>query len=65
MKPTTHEMLQITELLRLESTDVQQMQAMLPMVADPELRTEISNCIQTGTTHVKALVAFCQSQQLA
>lgn len=65
MKPTTHELLIINELLRMESAEVQKLQAMLPMVADADLRSEITSCVQTGSDHVKALLQFCQSNQLA
>lgn len=65
MKVTTHEMLEINELLRMESTEVQKMQAMLPMVADGDLRGEIQSCIQAATQHTQALVKFCKENQLA
>ncbi|HYF81090.1 MAG TPA: hypothetical protein VD973_28590 [Symbiobacteriaceae bacterium] len=65
MKVTTHEMLEINELLRMESTEVQKMQALLPMVADADLRQEIEACISTATHHTQALVKFCQANQLA
>lgn len=64
MQPTVHEILQMNELLRLESGEVQKMQALLPMVSDPELRSEISACIQTGSAQVKALVDLCKQHQL-
>lgn len=63
-KPTTHEILQLNELIRMESTSLQKLQAMLPMIGDEELRGELSNTAQKGTTHLKALVAFCQTQGL-
>lgn len=65
MSVTTHEMLQINELLRMESTEVQKMQAMLPMISDADLRSEVESCIQTATNHTKALLAFCKTNQLA
>ncbi|MDF2629603.1 MAG: hypothetical protein K0R39_3434 [Symbiobacteriaceae bacterium] len=65
MKVTAHEMLEINELLRMESTEVLKMQAMLPMIADADLRQEMESCITTATHHTQALVKFCQANQLA
>jgi len=65
VKVTAHEMLAINELLRNEAVGVKKMQAILPMVADEDLRAEITNCIQTDTAHIKALVKFCEANQLA
>jgi len=61
---SAHEMLQLNELIRMESMDVQKVQAMLPMIADPELRQQLNTCVQTGRAHVKALVDFCHAHGL-
>jgi hypothetical protein len=63
-KPTEHELLQLQELLRVETMEIQKTQAILPMIGDADLRQELSACLQTGTAHVKALVNYCQTQQL-
>lgn len=65
MKPTAREMLELNELLRMETVEVQKMQAMLPMIGDEDLRREMNNCIQTDTAHIKAMVDFCKANQLA
>lgn len=64
MKPTVHETLQFNELVRLEAMDVQKLQAMLPMIGDDDLRSEVATCIQNGTNTVKTLVDFCKANQL-
>lgn len=65
MQLTVHETLQLNELVRMESGDVQKLQAILPMVSDAELRQEISSCIQAGSSHVKALVDLSKKAQCA
>jgi len=60
-----HEILQLNELIRMEAMSVQQMQAMLPMISDPELKQLLSTCVQTGKTHANALVDFCKLHNLA
>lgn len=64
VKPTTHEMLGFNELIRMESVDLQKTQAMMPMIADPELREATSGCIQRSKAHVKAMVDFVQAAQV-
>jgi hypothetical protein len=58
-------MLQLNELLRMQSTEVRKMRAMLPMLGDPDLRQEVTACIQADSAQVKALVDFCKEAQLA
>lgn len=65
MKPTVHEMLQMGELLRTQSAEVQKLKAMMPMLSDPDLRQEVQSCISTSSGHAKALLDFCQSAGLA
>jgi hypothetical protein len=65
VKPTVHETLQLNELVRMEATEVRKLQAMLPMIADEDLRAEVATCIQNGTVALKALVDFCKTNQLA
>ena len=65
MQPTVHEMIQINEMLRMESTDVQKLQAVMPMVSDPDLRQEIGSCIENGSSRVKMIVDFCKEHGLA
>lgn len=65
MKATTHELLSLNELIRVQSTEVQKLQAMLPMIAEADLRSEIQSCIQSGTSHVKQLVDFVKTSQVA
>jgi hypothetical protein len=60
-KATVHEMLQFNELIRAQSTEVQKMQAMAPMVADPDLRQEIEACISADSAQVKALVDYAKT----
>ena len=48
---TTHEMLILNELIRLESGDVQKTKSMLAMVSDPDLRQQLTACLQTGQAH--------------
>ncbi len=59
-KMTAHEMLSLNELIRMESMEVQKVQAMMPMISDPELRGEFSSCTQTAKNHLKALVGVAQ-----
>ena len=63
-KVSVHEMLQLNELIRLESGDVQKTKAMLPMISDPDLRQQLNACLQTGQAHVKALVDYCRTHQI-
>jgi hypothetical protein len=65
VKPTVHEMLQFNELLRMQSTEVLKMQAMLPMLSDPDLRQEVQACVQADSAQVKAIVDFCKTEKLA
>lgn len=53
---TTHEQLSLHELIRMESMTIQQTQAMMPMIADEDLRREMTSCLQTGKAHLKTLV---------
>jgi hypothetical protein len=64
-KPTVHEMLQLNELIRVESMEVQKVNAMLPLIGDADLRSELETCAQEGTTHLRALVDYCKSQGIA
>lgn len=60
-----HELLQLQELIRMESMGVQQVQAMLPMISDPEFKQLMTTCVETGKAHVNALVDFCKLHNLA
>lgn len=64
VKVTEHEKLQLQELIRMETAGVQKAQATLAMVSDQDLRQELTTCLQTGKAHLKAMVAFCQENQL-
>ena len=61
---TAHEMLLLNELIRLESGDVQKTKSMLAMVSDPDLREQLTACLQTGQAHVRALHDFCRARGL-
>lgn len=61
---SVHETLQLNELIRIESMETQKVQAMLPMIGDPDLRQQLNACVQTGQAHVKALVDFCKAHNL-
>lgn len=61
---TVREKLELNELIRMESMEVQKVQAMLPMIGDADLKAELSGCVQTATAHVKALVEFCKAKQI-
>lgn len=61
---TVHETLQLNELIRIEAAEVQRVQAMLPMIADPELKQQLNACLQTGRAHLKALVDYCRSHNM-
>lgn len=63
-KATVHEMLQFNELIRIQAAEVLKMQAMAPMVSDPDLTAEIQACINTDSGHVKALVDYVKANQL-
>lgn len=62
--PTAHEKLAIHEALRMESAEVQKLQAMSPMMADADMSQLVSNCLNTAQTHVRALGDYLKSQQL-
>lgn len=64
IQPTAHEMLHINELIRLEASDTQKIQSMLPMIGNPELRQLFQECVQTGQAHTRAMVDYCKTHQL-
>lgn len=63
-KPTTMETLQLNELIRVEAMELQKVQAMMPLIADADLKQELSGCVQTAQTHLKALVEFTKKNQV-
>ncbi len=62
--PSVAEQIQLAGLIRLESTGLQQSQAILPMIPDQELRQQVESCVQTSKAHLTALEAFCKEHQL-
>lgn len=63
--PTVHEKITLHEMIRMETVEVQKIRAMMPMIADPEMRQLFENCSTTGQAHLRALVDFCKATQLA
>lgn len=63
--PTVHEKLVLNEVIRTEAADVQKVQAMLPMIGDPELRQLLEGCVTSGKAHVRTLVDFCHKHNVA
>ena len=63
-KVTEAEQVALSSMLQAEVVAVRQIQAILPMVADQEMRQEIEACIQTGKTHISALLAFSKEHYL-
>jgi len=63
--PTVAEQIQLSGLITMEATGLQSAQAGLPMIADPELRQQIEAGIQTGKTHLTALMGFSKEHHFA
>lgn len=63
-KVTEAEQVALSSMLQAEVVAVRQIQAILPMVADQEMRQEIEACIQTGKTHISALLSFSKEHHL-
>lgn len=61
---TEAERVHLSAMLQAEAVGVRQLQAILPMVADQEMRQELEACIQTGKTHLGTLLAFSQQHHL-
>lgn len=62
--PTVGEQVQLSMLIKSEATALQQSQAILPMIADPELRQQVESCVQTSKAHLTALLSYSKQHQL-
>lgn len=62
--PTVAEKVQLSHLMESEAVGIQKSQAMLPMLADPQLRQQVEACMQTGKVHLGALLTFSKEHNL-
>ncbi|MFZ5813698.1 MAG: hypothetical protein ACOY93_00160 [Bacillota bacterium] len=62
--PTVAEQVQLATLLQSEAVALRKIQAMQPVISDPELRQQVQTCIQTGKNHLTALMSFGKEHRL-
>lgn len=62
---TAREMIVLSDLIRMESSDLQKVRAVLPFIGDADLRGLLEGCAHTGQTHLKELAAFAKENGLS
>lgn len=62
--PTAVEQAELSAMLQAEVVALRQVQAILPMIADQEMREQMEACIQTGKTHLHSLLAYSHTHHL-
>lgn len=63
-EPAAHELIQLSTLIRMESTGVLHAQSSASSAKDPELQQLLQSCAQTGQAHLKALMTWCSAHNV-